>query len=135
PLDEFLQLRLYRPLEMRDTRFNPLRIEPVPDTLGCWAGLSNDERMLARIAPTEIDPLGRHIHGWVHDENACAIGGVSGHAGLFSSARDLAVFCQMLLNGGGFADKTFIRKTTVDLFTTRQEERSSRGLGWDTPSP
>jgi CubicO group peptidase (beta-lactamase class C family) len=84
-LDDFMAARVWGPLGMQDTGFRP------------------DSVLLPRIAPTEVDETFRftHVHGVVHDENAWAMGGVAGHAGLFSSARDLAVFAQMLLNGGG----------------------------------
>jgi CubicO group peptidase (beta-lactamase class C family) len=75
-----------------------------------------------------------HVHGIVHDENACALGGVAGHAGLFSSARDVAVFSQMLLNGGEYGGVRLIQATTVARWTARQSSHSSRALGWDTPS-
>ncbi|HUP88407.1 MAG TPA: serine hydrolase, partial [Longimicrobiales bacterium] len=116
PIDQFLQQRVFGPLGMRDTRYNP------------------DASILYRIAPTEIDTIFRktHVHGVVHDENAFAIGGVSGHAGLFSSARDLAKFGQMLLNGGYYGGRRYISPATVSQFTKRQGEQSSRGLGWDT---
>jgi CubicO group peptidase (beta-lactamase class C family) len=91
---------------------------------------------LARIAPTEIDGGFRdaHLHGIVHDENAYAIGGVSGHAGLFGSARDLARFAQLLLDGGFHDGRRLIRRRTVLEFTKRQTAASSRALGWDTPA-
>jgi CubicO group peptidase (beta-lactamase class C family) len=120
---------------MQDTGFNP---EPV---------------LLPRIAPTEVDDVFRftHVHGVVHDENAFAMGGTAGHAGLFSSARDLAVLAQTLLNRGlapsctGEADSgtpcsaprpgpvRIVAPTTLELFTRRHDETSSRALGWDTP--
>jgi CubicO group peptidase (beta-lactamase class C family) len=89
-----------------------------------------------RIAPTEIDTVFRmtHVHGVVHDENAYALGGVAGHAGLFSSARDLGVLATMLLNGGSLDDKRIVDQSTVQQFTHRQSDASSRALGWDTPS-
>jgi CubicO group peptidase (beta-lactamase class C family) len=64
------------------------------------------------------------------------MGGVAPHAGLFSTARDLAVFCQMLLNGGMYAHRRLLRRSTINLFTSRQEtgNNSSRALGWDTVS-
>jgi CubicO group peptidase (beta-lactamase class C family) len=74
------------------------------------------------------------VHGVVHDENAFALGGVAGHAGMFSSARDLARFAQMLLNGGEYGGRRFINANTIAQFTRRQSESSSRALGWDTPS-
>jgi CubicO group peptidase (beta-lactamase class C family) len=86
---------------------------------------------------TEVDTVYRriHVHGIVHDENACALGGVAGHAGLFSSARDLAVFAQMLLNGGQYGGVRLIQPTTIARWTARQSRGSTRALGWDTPAP
>jgi CubicO group peptidase (beta-lactamase class C family) len=105
-----------------------------PDT-DCTVAYRKDAPLLARIAPTEVDTIYRHthVHGVVHDENACAIGGVSGHAGLFSSARDLAVFAQMMLGGGSYGGVRVLNPETIRLFTTRQGTSSSRALGWDTP--
>jgi CubicO group peptidase (beta-lactamase class C family) len=71
----------------------------------------------------------------VHDETAWVLGGVSGNAGLFSSARDLAVFVQMLLNGGSYNGVQIVKPTTVARWTARQRPDASRALGWDTPSP
>ncbi len=114
PLDRFLGQRVFDPLEMRETLFRP------PDSL------------LARIAPTEVDTVFRdeHVHGVVHDENAHALGGVAGHAGLFSSARDLARYAQALLDPGaaGVFDPELVKR-----FTERHDSTSSRALGWDTP--
>jgi beta-N-acetylhexosaminidase len=133
PLDVLLRERLFRPLGMRDTGFNPARWP--------YGALQQDDGdrsgtaapFLARIAPTEVDTTFRHRHvrGEVHDENAFALGGVAGHAGLFSSARDLAIFAQLMLNRGFFGGQRFIDPATVDLFTRRQA--GSRALGWDTP--
>ena len=83
-LDEFLTERVWERLGMNDTRFRPA------------------EALRNRIAPTEVDTVFRntHVHGVVHDENAYAIGGVAGHAGLFSTASDLAILAQTLLDGG-----------------------------------
>ncbi len=89
------------------------------------------------IAPTEIDNQLRHrlIQGEVHDENSFAIGGVSGHAGLFSTARDLAAFCQMELNGGVYAHQRIVRRSTIAQFTVPQElSNGTRTLGWVVPS-
>ena len=139
PLDELLQDRLFGPLGMAQTGFNP------------------DPARLPRIAPTEVDTLwrgGLHVRGIVHDENADAYGGVSGHAGLFSSARELAAFAQVMMDGGRArpCDPTapgspclvsqtgpagdgipLFREATVEMFTRRQGPVSSRALGWDTP--
>jgi CubicO group peptidase (beta-lactamase class C family) len=118
PLDRFLEGRVFRPLGMGDTGFRPA-----------------PERK-PRVAPTEVQPWrGGKVHGEVHDENAWALGGVAGHAGLFSSARDLAVFAQLLLNGGEYGDVRILRPETIARWTARQGPHSSRALGWDTPSP
>ena len=117
-LDVFVESRIFGPLGMRDTRYNP------PASLK------------PRIAPTETEDFrGGQVWGEVHDETAWVLGGVSGNAGLFSSARDLAVFMQMLLNGGTYAGARIVRPTTVARWTARQRPDASRALGWDTPSP
>ena len=117
-LDALLAERVYGPLGMRDTQFNP------PASLK------------PRIAPTEIQEFrGGQVWGVVHDENAWAMGGVSGHAGLFSSARDLAVFEQMMLNGGTYNGVRVLRPETIARWTTRQRKDAARGLGWENPSP
>jgi CubicO group peptidase (beta-lactamase class C family) len=124
-LDAFLQDRLFAPLGMRDTGFNPLQWE-------------NAGAIRNRIAPTEFSATigrGAPLQGIVHDENAYAMGGVSGHAGLFSSARDLAVFAQMMLNHGYYNGRRYIKAATIDTFTHRFSDASSRALGWDTPAP
>ena len=111
---------IFAPLGMTQTRWNP------PDE---W---------LKRIPPTEQDPWrGRMVHGEVHDENAAAMGGVSSHAGLFSTASDLAIFSQMLLNGGTYGHVRVLRRSTIDRWTRRQNkpEGSSRAVGWDTAHP
>lgn len=118
-LDRFCREEIFEPLGMRDTMFNPPR--------SLWH----------KIAPTEQDSWrGRLLQGEVHDRNAYVMGGVSAHAGLFSTARDLAVFLQMMLNGGVYGDKRIVKESTVKLFVQRQNlvEGSSRALGWDTPS-
>ena len=117
-LDQFVQARVFGPLGMRDTQYNP------PETLK------------PRIAPTETEDFrGGQVWGVVHDETAWVLGGVSGNAGLFASARDLAVFVQMLLNGGSYAGTRIVRPSTVARWTARQRPDASRALGWDTPSP
>lgn len=116
-LDAFVTERVFRPLGMRDTEFSPVRAP------------------LARVAAASEDRMrGGLIHGEVHDGNAWAIGGVAGHAGLFSSARDLAVFAQMLLNGGWYGDTRILRPETIARWTAPQGPGASRALGWDTPS-
>jgi CubicO group peptidase (beta-lactamase class C family) len=95
------------------------------------------QKLWPAIAPTEFDNQLRHklIQGEVHDENAYVLGGVSGHAGLFSTAPDLAAFCQMLLNGGVYAHHRILRRATVTLFTKPQElSNGTRTLGWAIPT-
>ena len=91
----------------------------------------------ARIAPTEVDGEWRKrlVHGEVHDENAFGLGGVAPHAGLFSTASDLAKLAQTLLNGGTYNGHRFLNGTTIQRFTRRAGRvgGSSRALGWDTP--
>jgi len=88
-----------------------------------------------RIAATAIDSLrGGLLQGTVHDGNAWALGGVSGHAGLFSSVRDLATFSQFLLDGGTYDGVRVLAPTTIARWTNRQSNLSSRALGWDTPT-
>ncbi len=115
-LDAFVRDRIVAPLGMRETGFRPA----VPRD---------------RIAATERDTArGGLIWGEVHDPNAWAMGGVAGHAGLFGSARDLAVFAQMLLNGGEYGSVRILRPQTIARWTAPQVAGSSRALGWDTPS-
>ena len=114
-LDIFLQEHVFDPLGMHETMFRPH-----------WT-------LRDRIAPTELTPpRGYPLRGEVHDENAFALGGVAGHAGLFSTATDLAVFAQMMLNGGEINGVRIISDSTVALFTARTAERGTRALGWDT---
>lgn len=117
-LDQYLAQHVFQPLGMLDTRYRP------------------DSSLLARIAPTERDPWrGRLVHGEVHDENAYALGGVSAHAGLFSTAHDLGRLAQAYLNGGTIDGGRLASAATIRQFTTVQDSTfSSRALGWDTPS-
>jgi beta-glucosidase-like glycosyl hydrolase/CubicO group peptidase (beta-lactamase class C family) len=118
-LDELVNTYIFTPLAMKDTTFRP------------------SKKLWPAIAPTEIDNNLRHrlVQGEVHDENAFAIGGVSGHAGLFSTGPDLAAFCQMLLNGGVYAHHRILRRATVAQFTTRQQRSNgTRTLGWAVPT-
>jgi CubicO group peptidase (beta-lactamase class C family) len=112
-LDTFLQERVWTPLGMTDTGFRPA------------------DSLRTRIAPTELNSRrGYSLQGEVHDENAYALGGIAGHAGLFSTAADLAVFAQMMLNGGEYDGTRIVADSTVALFTTRAA--GTRALGWDT---
>ncbi|MGB7494936.1 MAG: glycoside hydrolase family 3 N-terminal domain-containing protein [Candidatus Acidiferrum sp.] len=115
PLDQLAKEYIFDPLGMKDSMYNP----PKP----LWP----------EIAPTEFDDRYRHrlIQGEVHDENAYAIGGVSGHAGLFSTSPDLAAFCQMLLNGGVYAHHRIVKRSTLAEFTAPQPlAKNTRTLGW-----
>jgi uncharacterized protein YbbC (DUF1343 family) len=117
PLDRFVERRFYGPLGMRDTRFLP------PEA---WA---------SRIAPSEM-VQGQMLRGTVHDPNARALGGVAGHAGLFSTADDLSVFCRMLVAGGTFAGRRYLETSTVRaMFAPHAAGETTRGLGWDMSSP
>lgn len=117
-LDRFVADKVFTPLGMTSTMFTP-----------------DSATFFNRIAPTEIDSArGGLVRAKVHDENAWAIGGVSGHAGLFSSVRDLTVFTQMLLNGGEYNGVRIVKAATLARWTAPQSGTSSRALGWDTPS-
>ena len=118
-LDRFARTSIFEPLGMSRSWFRPAA------------------RMRRFIAPTQNDTLWRkrQIWGQVDDANAHAMGGVAGHAGLFSTAGDLAIFCQMLLNGGIYAHRRLIRRTTIELFTRRQTiGDNSYALGWGVPT-
>ncbi|MEW6512154.1 MAG: glycoside hydrolase family 3 N-terminal domain-containing protein [Bacteroidota bacterium] len=118
-LDEYVKREFYEPLRMSHTTFLP------------------DPSLWERIAPTEVDTLWRRrlIQGTVHDENAAFLGGVSGHAGLFSTASELAVFMQMLLNRGVYGGRRYISEGTVYEFIGRRDPGQERWLGWDLRSP
>ena len=112
-LDHFLHDRVFEPLGMNDTFFKPA------------------DSVTYRVAPTEIaPPRGYPIRGEVHDENAYALGGVAGHAGLFSTAADLSIFAQMMLNRGEYNGVRIVSDSVVALFTKRTA--GTRALGWDT---
>ncbi|MCL4515670.1 MAG: serine hydrolase [Firmicutes bacterium] len=121
PLDQFAQEEIFTPLGMADTRYRP----PV--------------ELRGRIAATEDDPWrGRVLVGEVHDENAYAMGGVSGHAGLFSTAQDLAIYAQLFLNGGEYGGRRILSPVTIRRVTSRQDAAvpvSTRGLGWQIKDP
>jgi serine-type D-Ala-D-Ala carboxypeptidase len=115
PLNEFVAEHVFEPLGMHDTEFRPI------------AALDD------RIAPTAPwSRRGYPLQGQVNDDNAEALGGVAGHAGLFSTASDLAIFAQMMLNGGTYDGVRIVADSTVKLFTTRGRHAGTRALGWDT---
>ena len=116
-LDVLAAEKIFRPLGMIDTQFQPsMTLRP-------------------RIAPTQVDDdRGGLLWGTVHDENAWAMGGVAGHAGLFSTAKDLALFSMMILNGGeGVNGVRIVKPATIARWTARQGKESTRALGWDSP--
>ena len=112
--------------------------EYIFDPLGMSSSMYNPPKKLwPEIAPTEIDNQLRHrlVQGEVHDENAYAIGGVSGHAGVFSTSPDLAAFCQMLLNRGIYAHHRIVKRATLSEFTAPQAlAKDTRTLGWVVPT-
>ncbi len=115
-LDQYVDSVFYKPLGLKHIAFNPLR------------SFSPDE-----IVPSEIDNYFRcqEIHGYVHDMSSAMFGGVSGHAGLFSNAEDLAVLFQMLMNNGSYGGKQFIDSEILKHYTTRYGKSSRRGIGFD----
>ena len=118
-LDDLAKSFIFSPLGMKDTMYRP------------------PKKLWPQIAPTEFDKNLRHrlVQGEVHDENAFAIGGVSGHAGVFGTAPDLAAFCQILLNGGVYAHQRILRRATIAQFTTPQQlSGGARTLGWAVPT-
>jgi CubicO group peptidase (beta-lactamase class C family) len=117
-IDEYFRKHIAVPLKLHESMFLP------PASL------------IPRIAPTEVDPWRqRHLRGEVHDENASMLGGVSGHAGLFSSARDLARIAQLYLDRGTLDGVRIWKPATIVQFTTVQDSAfSNRALGWETPT-
>jgi beta-N-acetylhexosaminidase len=116
PLDIFVAANIYEPLGLNYLGFNPLRRFPEK-----------------QIAPTEQDYRfrGQLLQGTVHDQMAAIMGGVSGHAGLFGTARDLAILYQMNLWKGTYAGKRYYEQATVPFFSRIYDESHHRGLGWD----
>lgn len=118
PLEQYVKKNFYDPMGMTSTGFLP-----------------RQRYALNQIAPTEDEKIFRlqQLHGDVHDPRAAMWGGVQGHAGLFSSAYDMAVYLHMLLNEGSFNGKQYLKPSTVALFTSYQSEISRRGIGFDKP--
>lgn len=119
PLDRWAETQIFEPLAMTHSLFRP------------------PARLRPQIAPTEndIEWRKRQVWGAVDDANAFAMGGVAGHAGLFSTAGDLAAFCQMLLDGGLYAHRRLFQRATIGKFTAGQTiGDSAYGLGWDVPT-
>lgn len=119
-LDRFVTDRLFRPLELRDTRFTPL------------APVDGSPFDIARIAPTERTADGL-LQGSVQDPTARALGGVAGNAGLFSSVRDVARFAGLMLRATYGEDTPVLTSAVVKEFAARQPD-AGRALGWDVPT-
>jgi len=122
PLDVYCSDHIFKPLGMKDTRFKPP---------ASWR---------KRIAPTQYQEgdRGKMLWGEVHDPTAYNMGGVAGHAGLFSSADDVSIFAQMLLDGGSYKHARILSPLTVEKMTspeTPPDKMAVRGLGWDLDSP
>ncbi|MBE8721653.1 serine hydrolase domain-containing protein [Sphingobacterium pedocola] len=119
-MEEFVQQFLYKPIGMKTAGYNPrTRFDK------------------SRIVPTQNDTSFRKVllQGYVHDEGAAMAGGVAGHAGLFATANDLAIYAQLLLNRGEYGGVRYFKPETVDLFTSNQSQSSRRGLGFDRADP
>jgi len=117
-LDNFCEVEIFKPLEMNTTFYNP------------------KDSLKKLCAPTETDDYWRMktLQGEVHDETSAMLNGVAGHAGLFSTAEDIAKLMSILMNEGKLGQEQFIKQSTVELFTKRYSEESTRALGWDTKS-
>jgi CubicO group peptidase (beta-lactamase class C family) len=121
PLDVYVEENFYKPMNLTRTLFNPLNMYGLND-----------------ISPTENDTVFRKtlVHGYVHDQGAAMLGGVAGHAGLFSSADDLLQLAKLLLNKGTYKGKSYFSPQTVEVFTAYRYPQGDcrRGLGCDKPS-
>ncbi len=121
-LDDYMKVNFYEPMGLNTMTFNPLK--------------KFDK---SRIVPTEKDTLFRRqlLRGHVHDPGAAMLGGVSGHAGLFSNALDMAIMMQMFLQNGNYGGKQYINEGIINEFTKKQypETQNRRGLGFDKPNP
>jgi CubicO group peptidase (beta-lactamase class C family) len=117
-LDVFCKDEIFDPLKMKSTFYNP------------------NDSVKKLCAPTEIDNYWRMktLQGQVHDETSAMLNGVAGHAGLFSTANDIAKLMTVLMNKGKLGNKQFIQQSTVEYFTKKYSNESSRAIGWDTKS-
>jgi CubicO group peptidase (beta-lactamase class C family) len=122
PFEDYIEKTFYQPLGLSTTCFLPRK-----------------RLLLDRIPPTENDTIFRKqlVHGDVHDQGAAMLGGISGHAGLFSNANDLGIVTQMLINDGRYGGETFINPATIKEFTEWQFPLNDnrRGIGFDKPLP
>jgi CubicO group peptidase (beta-lactamase class C family) len=119
-MDVFLDKEFYSPLHLNNIAYLPLRKHKKED-----------------IVPTLKNDFLRNglIQGYVHDPDAAFLGGISGNAGLFANARDVATVYQMLLNNGELDEKRYLSAETCQLFTTTTSKSGRRGLGFDKPIP
>jgi CubicO group peptidase (beta-lactamase class C family) len=118
PLDRFLARRIFGPLGMVNTFYLP--------------AMELQDRAVPTAKPGNMRPY--MPDGEVHDANSYRLGGVAGHAGLFSTAWDLSVYAQTLLNGGAYGTRRIWDNGTVAAFTRKQPNAGTRALGWDTPA-
>ncbi len=118
PINEFLENQIYAPLGLQTLTYLP-----------------REKEFYDQIAPTEDDEAFRDalVCGLVHDQGAAMVGGIAGHAGLFSNAHDLAILMQMNLQLGNYGGKAFFQKETIPQFTAQQYQGNRRGMGWDKP--
>lgn len=121
PLNIYVNKKYYQPLGMQNAGFLPRK-------------RFNKDQI---VPTTENDGWLRNmlVQGFVNDPGAAMLGGVSGHAGLFANANDMAIFCQMLLNKGKYGGETYLKPATIEMFTSKQSTISRRGLGFDTKDP
>jgi beta-N-acetylhexosaminidase len=117
-MDEYALQNFYTPMKLPSIGYDPLQ-----------------RNFASNIAPTEYEKYFRNqvIRTTVHDPGAAMMGGVAGHAGLFSNAYDIAAVMQMVLNEGSFNGKHYLKKETIKLFTSYNATTSRRGLGFDKP--
>lgn len=120
PMDKYVNTIFYKPIGMHTAGYNPRQ------------RFDKDQ-----IVPTENDTSFRKIllEGYVHDQGAAMASGVAGHAGLFATANDLAIYGQLLLNRGEYGGVRYFKPETIDLFTSNQSKVSRRGLGFDRFDP
>jgi beta-N-acetylhexosaminidase len=119
PIDQYVYENFYKPLGLKYTTYNPWK-----------KGLKN------QCAPTENDQYFRFqlVQGYVHDPGTAMLGGVAGHAGIFSNTRELAVILQMLINGGTYKGQRYLKTTTLKTFTGFNSDISRRAFGFDKPN-
>ncbi|MFN5416144.1 MAG: serine hydrolase domain-containing protein, partial [Flavobacteriia bacterium] len=118
-LDQFMYREYWEPMGLKNMRYLPLLYFPKE-----------------RIVPTELDTAfrGRLVHGFVHDPGAAMLGGVGGHAGIFSNSTDLAAMMQLYLNKGFYANRRYISEEVIKEYTSMQIKGNRRGAGFDRPT-